>query len=144
MRAVKRTKTSLKALSQELKGNGRPSILSFLSSLPISESRVLRTETNKCYDRNHPLHDAALLTICYTRHALGPFIDTETYHKGISNLLTYIVPLRIDPSFHLDLLISKLLNRQLSIINITSPYKTQCLTPKKLVSDLNIHANTPQ
>ena len=46
MRAVKRTNTSLKDLSQELKGNGRHSMLSFLSSLPISVLRVLETETN--------------------------------------------------------------------------------------------------
>ena len=83
MRAVKRTNTSLKDLSQELKGNGRHSMLSFLSSLPISVLRVLETEANKFYDRNHPLYDAALLTRCYTQHALRPFIDTETNHSSI-------------------------------------------------------------
>ena len=81
MRAVKRTKTSLKDLSQELKGNGRHSMPSFLSSLPISVLRILETEANKFYGRNHPLYDAALLTRCYTQHALRPFIDTEANHK---------------------------------------------------------------
>ena len=70
-RAVKRSNTSLKGLS----------MLSFLSSLPISVLRVLDTEANKFYDRNHQLYDAALLTRCYTQHALRPFIDTETNHK---------------------------------------------------------------
>ena len=81
MRAVEKTNTSLKDLSQELKGNGRHSMLSFLNSLPMSVLCVLETEANKFYDRNHPLYDAALLIICYTQHVLRPFIDTETNHK---------------------------------------------------------------
>ena len=56
-------------------------MLSFLSSLPISVLRVLDTEANKFYDRNDQLYDAALLTRCYTQHALRPFIDSETNHK---------------------------------------------------------------
>ena len=31
--------------------------------------------------RNHQLYDAALLTRCYTQHALRPFIDSEINHK---------------------------------------------------------------
>ena len=81
MRAVKRTNSLLKDLSQELKGNGRHSMLLFSSTLPISVLRVLETEINGFYERNHPLYDAALLTKCYTQHALCPFIDTETNHK---------------------------------------------------------------
>ena len=56
-------------------------MLSFLSSLPISVLRILDTEANKFYDRNHQLYDAARLTRCYTQHALRPFIDSETNHK---------------------------------------------------------------
>ena len=56
-------------------------MLSFLSSLPISVLRVLETVAYKFYYRNHPLYDAALLTRCYTQHALRPFIDAETSHK---------------------------------------------------------------
>ena len=81
MCAVKRSNTSLKDLSQELKGNDRHSVLSFSSSLPISALCVLETVANKFYDINHQLYDAALLTRCYTQHALRPFIDTETNHK---------------------------------------------------------------
>ena len=61
--------------------HGRHSTLSFLSSLPISVLRVLDTEANKFYDRNHKLYDAALLTRCYTQHALRPVIDSEINHK---------------------------------------------------------------
>ena len=56
-------------------------MLSFLSSLPISVLRLLETEANKFYDRNHQVYDAALLARCYTQHALRPFIDTETNHR---------------------------------------------------------------
>ena len=49
-----------------------PSMLSYLSSLPISVLRSLDTEANKVYDRSNRLYDAALLTRCYTQHALRP------------------------------------------------------------------------
>ena len=59
--------------------------VSFLSSLPSSVLRVLDTEVNKFYDRNHQLYDAALLSRCYTQNTLRPFIDFETNHtNGIS------------------------------------------------------------
>ena len=38
------------------------------------------TETNKFYDRSNRLYDAALLTRCYTQHALRPFIDSKINH----------------------------------------------------------------
>ena len=80
-RAVKRSNTSLKDLSKVLEDHGRHSIISFLSSLHISILRILDTEANKFYDRNNQMYDAALLTRCYTQHALRPFIDSETNHK---------------------------------------------------------------
>ena len=45
--------------------------------LPISVFRSLDIKTNKCYDRTNRLHDTALLTRCYTQHALHPV----TYFK---------------------------------------------------------------
>ena len=57
-RAVKRSNTSLKGLSKVLEDHGRHSMLSFLSSLPISVLRILDTEANKFYDRNHQLYYA--------------------------------------------------------------------------------------
>ena len=32
------------------------------------------------YARKHDLHEAALLTRCYTQHALRHYIDSETNH----------------------------------------------------------------
>ena len=80
-RGVKRSNTSLKDLSKALEDHGRHSMLSFLSSLPISILRILDTEAYKFYDRNNQLYVAALLTRCYTQHALRPFIDSEINHK---------------------------------------------------------------
>ena len=115
-RAVQRSNTSLKDLSKELEDHGRHSMLSFLIPLPISVLRVLDTEANMFYDRNHHMYDAALLTRCYTQHALRPFIDSETNHKRHFikelNLLTYLVYLRTNPLLHRYLLIFKILNHQ--------------------------------
>ena len=72
--------TSLNDLAAKLRENGRHSILSYLSSLPIAVLRSLDTEANRFYDRNHQMYNAALLTRCYTQHALRPFIDSESNH----------------------------------------------------------------
>ena len=55
-------------------------MLSYLSSLPISVLRSFGTETYKFYDRTNRLYDAALLTRCYTQHALRPVIDSKINH----------------------------------------------------------------
>ena len=55
-------------------------MLSKLASLSISSLRKLDDEANKFYDRKHDLHEAALLTRCYTQHALHPYIDSEINH----------------------------------------------------------------
>ena len=56
-------------------------MLSFLSSLPIPVLRILDIEANRFYDRNHQMYEAALLTRCYTQHALRPLIDAEINHQ---------------------------------------------------------------
>ena len=54
-------------------------MLSKLPSLSVSSLRKL-DEANKFYDRKHDLYEAALLTRCYTQHALRPYIDSEINH----------------------------------------------------------------
>ena len=54
-------------------------MLSFLSSLPIPV--ILDIEANRFNDRKHQMYEAALLTRCYTQHALRPFIDAEINHQ---------------------------------------------------------------
>ena len=72
--------TCLNDLAVKLRIHGRHSMLSHLSSLHIAVLRSLDTEANRFYDRNHQMYDAALLTRCYTQHALRPFIDSESNH----------------------------------------------------------------
>ena len=54
--------------------------LSRLVTLSVSSLLNLDIEANKFYDRNHQLYDAALLTRCYTQHALRPYIDSKINH----------------------------------------------------------------
>ena len=54
--------------------------LSRLVTLSISSLRNLDIEANKFYDRAHRLYDAAILTQCYTQHALQPYIDSKINH----------------------------------------------------------------
>ena len=51
-------------------------------TLSISSLHNLDIEANKLYDRAHRLYAAALLTSCYTQHALWPYIPNkkETHH----------------------------------------------------------------
>ena len=54
--------------------------LKYLSKGKPYNTRTMDTEANRFYDRNHQMYDAALLTRCYTQHALRPFIDSESNH----------------------------------------------------------------
>ena len=56
--------------------SGLHQMLSKLSSLSIASLHKL-DEANKFYDRKHDLYHTALLTRCYTQHALRPYIDSE-------------------------------------------------------------------
>ena len=67
-------------LSVILKHSGRHMALSRLVTLSISSLHNLDIEANKFYDRAHRLYDAAILTRCYTQHALRPYIDSEINH----------------------------------------------------------------
>ena len=79
--AAQNSGTSLYNLSSKVREHGRHAMLSFLSSLPIPVLCILDVEANKFYDRNHQMYEAALLTRCYTQHALRPFIDAEINHQ---------------------------------------------------------------
>ena len=55
-------------------------MLSKLSSLSIASQRKLDEKANKFYDRKHDFYQTALLTRCYTQHALRPYIDSAMNH----------------------------------------------------------------
>ena len=71
---------TLRYLAANLDVHGQYCMLSYLSSLPFSVLPSLDTEANKFYDRTNRLYDAALLTRCYTQHALRPVIDSKINH----------------------------------------------------------------
>ena len=79
-RVQKLANCTLRDLATKLDVHGRHCMLSYLSSLPISVLRSLDTEANKFYDRTNRLYDAAILTRCYTQHALRPVIDSKINH----------------------------------------------------------------
>ena len=54
--------------------------LSRLVTIFLSSFCNLDIEVYKFYDRAHRLYDAAILTWCYTQHALWPFIDSKINH----------------------------------------------------------------
>ena len=63
-----------------LLNSGRHQLLSKLASQSMSSLHKLDDEANKFYDGKHDLYEAALLTRCYTQHALRPYIDSEINH----------------------------------------------------------------
>ena len=79
--AARKSGTTLNNLSSKLREHCGHAMLSFLSSLSIPVLRILNIEANRLYDRNHQMYEAALLTRCYTQHALRPFIDAEINHQ---------------------------------------------------------------
>ena len=119
---------TLTDLAAKLDVHGRHCMLLYLSSLPISVLRSLDTEANKFYDRTNRLYDAALLTRCYTQHALRPVIDSKINHirhfikihvinKGM-DLLIYRVFSEINRYNHPYQIISRIMKYQSFVINI--------------------------
>ena len=53
-------------------------------------------EANKFYDSAHRLYDAAIITLCYTQHALQPYIDSKINHikHFIISIKKYKNPIR--------------------------------------------------
>ena len=67
-------------LKRKNKHSGQHMAFSRLVTLSISSLRNLDIEANKFYDRAHRLYDAAILTRCYTQHALRPYMDSKINH----------------------------------------------------------------
>ena len=99
---------------------------------------TLDIEANKFYDRAHRLYDAALLTRCYTQHALPPYKDSEINHirhfskfnlatRGL-NSLTNPVYSKINLLSLLFLLILKIRNPLSFVISIINLFIVLFLT----------------
>ena len=116
-----------------------------LVTLSISSLRDLDIEANKFYDRAHQLYDAAILTRCYTQHALRPYIDSEINHirhfikiqfvnKGIEfiNLPSIFIPTYFE-------------NKESPIIcyKYNKPIRSTVFNYNKLVTELDIENSIP-
>ena len=66
--------------------------LSCFVTFSISQLRNVDIEANKFYDRAHRHYDATLLTMCYTQHALHPYIDSEI-NPSLSRRSHFVVSL---------------------------------------------------
>ena len=143
---------SLNDLAVKLRIHGRHPMLSYLGSLPIAALRSLDTDANRFYDRNQ-MYDAALLTRCYNHHALRPFIDCESNHIRSFIKIPFINK-GIDfidlPSIFQDKSVIQSIptyfqNSEPPIIcyKYNKPIRNTIFNFNKLVSDLDIHANTP-
>ena len=100
------------------------------------------------------MYDAALLTRCYTQHALRPFIDSESNHIR-SFIKILFINKGIDfidlPSIFQDKSVIQSIptyfqNSEPPIIcyKYNKPIRNTIFNFNKLVSDLDIHANTPK
>ena len=126
-------------------------MLSYLSSLPISVLRSLDTEANKFYDRTNRLYDAALLTRCYTQHALHPVVDSKINHiRHFIKILIKEWTLLILPSIFRDKSVQSSIpsyfkNYEVSIIcyKYNKPIKGAIFNFNKLNSDLDIETYNP-
>ena len=151
--AFKRVNTDLKCLSKILKEHGRHSMLSFLTSLPISVLCILDSEANKFYDSNNPLYNAALLTRHYTQHALHPYIESEINHKRhfikipfINKAMEFIcLPSIFNAKSVTSAIPDYFKNTETPIIcyKYNKSIRSTIFNFNKLVSDLDIDTNTP-
>ena len=111
------------------------------------------TEANKFYDRTNRLYDAALLTRCYTQHALRPVIDSKINHIRQFIKIPFINKGMdfIDlPSIFRDKSVQSSIpnyfkNCEVPIIcyKYNKPIRGAIFNFNKLVSDLDIETCTP-
>ena len=100
------------------------------------------------------MYDAALLTKCDTQYALHPFIDSETNHKRHFIKIPFInkgIEFIDLPSIFKDRSVTSSIaayfqNSEPPIIcyKYNKPIRNTVFNFNKLVSDLDIHANTPE
>ena len=100
------------------------------------------------------MYGAALLTRCYTQHALRPFIDSEINHKRHFIKIPFInkgIEFIDLPSIFKDRSVTSSIpayfqNSEPLIIcyKYNKPIRNTVFNFNKLVSDLDIHANTPE
>ena len=103
---------------------------------------------------DHQMYGAALLTRCYTQHALRPFIDSESNHirrfikiPFINKGIDFIdFPSIFQDKSSVQSIPTYFQNFEPPIIcyKYNKPIRNTIFNLNKLVSDLDIYANTPK
>ena len=130
--------------------SGRRQMLSKLSSLSIAHLRILDEEANKFYDRKHNFYQTALLTRCYTQHALRSYIDWEMIHIRQFIKIPFInkgIDFTDLPSIFRDNTVESSItdcfeNKEPPVI-CYKPIRSTLFNFNKLVADLDIDTKTP-
>ena len=107
--------------------------------------RKLDDEANKFYDRKHYLYEAALLTRCYTQHALRPYIDSEINHIRHFIKIPFIdLPSIFRDNNVISAIPSYFENTESPIIcyKYNKPIRYTILNFNKLVSDLDTETSS--
>ena len=104
--------------------------------------------------KDHQMYGAALLTRCYTQHALRPFIDSESNHirrfikiPSINKGIDFIdFPSIFQDKSSVQSIPTYFQNFEPPIIcyKYNKPIRNTIFNFNKLVSDLDIYANTPK
>ena len=133
--------------------SGRHQMLSKLSSLSIASLCKLDEEAYKFYDRKHNLDHTALLTRCYTQHALRPYIDSEMNHIRYFIKIPFInkgINFIDLPSIFGDTTVESSIpdyfeNKEPPIIcyKYNKPIRSTLFNFNKLVANLDINTKTP-
>ena len=99
------------------------------------------------------MYEAALLTRCYTQHALRPFINAEINHQRHFIKLSFInkgmdfidLPIIFQDKSVTSSIPNYFRNSEPIIIcyKYNKPFRHTIFNFNKLVSDLDLHANTP-
>ena len=107
----------------------------------------------KFYDRKHDLYEAALLTRCYTQHALCPYIDSEINHIRhfikIPFINSGIEFIDLPSIFRGNNVISaipsyfEITESPIICYKYNKPIRNTILNFNKLVSDLDIETSSP-
>ena len=100
-------------------------------------------EAYKFYDRAHRLYDAALLTRCYTQHALRPYIDSEINH--IRHFIEIQFPIILKDKSVISSIHTYFENKESPIIcyKYNKPVRTTVFNYNKLVTELDIETTIP-
>ena len=144
---------TLSELSIILKHSGRHMALSRLVTLSISSIRNFDIEAYKLYDRAHRLYDAAILTRCYTQHALWPYIDYEINHirhfikiQFVNKGIEFInLPSIFKDKYIICSIPTYFENKESPIIcyKYNKPIRSTVFNYNKLVTELDIESSIP-